>query len=251
MDKDSKGDYHDQVAVSLERQMKGRKGGPQDGVNVLLERKWWENFDKSRAKVGFAEAVKKFALQGTWLHVATRRQVIDDYWNDVKPTSWGKQQFSGEHNILYELLDEDETIEALVGGTFRQDTDRISPHQGVAVATNRRVVFVDKGLLGSTEVMDIAYKNIEALTNSTGLFAAGIQVKGRGTASFRIEDIHDKASVAPFTTCVRKHITDTPSPPAQVSVSLLDELERLARLREANHISQEEYETLKKQLLGS
>ena len=153
--------------------------------------------------------------------------------------------------MLYDILSDDETLKGMVGGTFRADTDRIHLHGGIAVATSKRVLFLDKGLLGSTEVMDIPYASIEAITYSTGIMFGGIRVMGRGTANFGIEDIQEKASMQPFADCVKAHIeaaTDiaqgTPAP------SVADEIAGLAALMERGALTQEEFAAKKRQMLG-
>ena len=81
---------------------------------------------------------------------------IDAQWYEVMPKGWAtfggdKRMHSGERKMLYDILDQDEDIRGLVGGTYRaeQDTNRLHKHSGIAVATNKRIIFLDKGLLGS------------------------------------------------------------------------------------------------------
>lgn len=166
--------------------------------------------------------------------------------------------------MLYEKFDSDEEIKALIGGRFRADTSRLSGHFGIAGNSNKRVMFLDKGILGSTEVMEISYRNIEAITYSTGTLMGGIQVTGRGVASFRLEDIPDKDALQPFADCVRGYITGATNGPApvtsptamttpavdQTAISPLDEIERLAELTAKGILTEEEFAAKKKQLLG-
>ena len=56
----------------------------------------------------------------------------------------------GERKMLYDILAAGETIEGMLAGTFRQDTDRFHRHKGVVVATSKQVIFVDKGVFGSS-----------------------------------------------------------------------------------------------------
>ena len=216
-------------------------------AEILLEK-----IDKSRGKLGFEETARLWELEGWLLEKALRRHQIDLQWDAAKPQSMSEKMHSGERKMLYSVLADGETVESIVGGTFRQDTDRLHKHNGVAVATSTRVVFLDKGILGSTETMQIAYRNVEAVTFSTGMFAAGIQVAGRGTSSFRIEDVADKESVKRFADCVQAHIdtAQQPIPPPATPSSSLDELERLAGLVERGFVTREEFEVKKKEILG-
>ncbi len=162
---------------------------------------------------------------------------------------------SGERKMLYDILDDDESIMSLVGGNFRKDTDRLLYHKGIAVATTKRVIFVDKGLFGSTEVMELPYPTIEGVTYSTGLFRGGVEVKGIGGASYRLEDMFEKDSMRVFADCVREHMnrptTPTITPVANVTQeSIPDQIEKFHGLFEKGVITQEEFEAKKKQLLG-
>ena len=94
--------------------------------------------------------------------------------------------------MLYNILDAGETIEGMLGGTFREDTDRLHRHRGVVVATNKRVIFADKGVFGSSEVMMISYEKIESVTHSTGMFRAGIQIKGSGASATGSKTLAEK-----------------------------------------------------------
>ena len=160
--------------------------------------------------------------------------------------------------MLHTLIEQGETLDALIGGTYRaeQDTSRRHKHQGVAVATSKRMLFVDKGAMGNTEVSEMPYRSVEAITHSTGRFFAGIQITGRGIASFRIEDIADRESVKPFVDCVRGHLEAAPAPPAAApqpaaaSLSVADEIEKLASLKDRGILTQEEFDAKKRQLLG-
>ncbi len=184
------------------------------------------------------------------MQTAGREQEIDKQWIAVGGSRSGH---TGERKMLYDILDAGETIEGLLGGTFRQDTDRFHRHKGVVVATSKRVVFADKGVFGSSEVMMISYGSIESITHSTGAFRAGIQIKGKGASSYRIEDIGLKAAVRPFVAKVRPHIealANAPTPPlAVVAPSLADELERLAVLMDRGILTEDEFAAKKKQLL--
>ena len=220
----------------------------------------FKEIEKNRERIGLTETARKMGLTGDMLEAATRRQEIDDQWFDVAPFS--KRMHIGERKMLYDILDSSESVKSLVGGTFRADTNRLHKHNGVAIATDKRVVFLDKGILGSTEVQEMPYRNVEAITYSTGMLMAGVQITGRGISSFRIEDIRQKDSVRPFVDCVRSHvdavaITDNPSMDKSQqaidwtpAVSVADEIEKFGQLVEKGILTPEEFAAKKQQLLG-
>ena len=196
-----------------------------------------------------------------------KQERIDSQWYAVMPKGWGtwgdERMHGGERRMLYDILDQDEDIKALVGGTYRaeQDTQRLQRHSGVAVATDKRVIFLDKGVLGSKEVSEMPYRNIEGITHSTGMMFGGVQITGLGMAGWRIEDVRPKESAKLFADCVRSHIeirhaAELPAatpPSAQkdnATTSVADELEKLARLVQEGFLTQEEFDLQKKRLLG-
>ncbi len=160
--------------------------------------------------------------------------------------------YPGEREMLFKLLDGNEGIESVIGGTFRQDTDRLHRHGGVAVATTKRILFLDKGLFGNSEVMAIAYPNIESITHSTGIFRAGVQVVGQGASSYRIEDIGDKEAVIEFVACVQRHLDELRVKQRDDlgGVSTVGQLAQLAGLLEKGLVTEDEFERLKRELLS-
>lgn len=191
---------------------------------------------------------------------------IDTEWEAAKPSGWGKGMHSGERKMLYTLLDTSEPIKAVVGGTYRaeQDTNRIHRHKGIAVATSRRVLFLDKGVLGSSEVSEMSYRSIEGITYSTGMIFGGVQIRGIGGAGWRIEDVDPKSSAQLFAESVRALVEEfhsdlserqqTPpaagQAPATPHNSVADELTKLAALVKDGFVSQEEFDAKKKEMLG-
>ena len=156
--------------------------------------------------------------------------------------------------MLHGLIEPGETLGCLIGGQFGPDLGQAKPgtslHSGIIAATDRRILMVDKGLFGSTEVAEMPYESIEAITYSTGMMLAGMRITGRGVASFRLEMI-DKRAVKPFVDFVRGHLQATHSAtPLQTPVSSADEIAKLAGLMERGLLTREEFDAKKRQLLG-
>ena len=206
---------------------------------------------------------------GSSLHPHQPR--IDKQWNDAIPRGWGtskawgsdrqergdKDMHKGERQMLYDILDDDENIKALVGGMYRaeQDTARVSKHNGVAVATDRRVIFLDKGVLGSTDVSEMPYRSIEGLTHSTGMIFGGVQVTGIGRAGWRIENVKPKESAKLFAAAVRglvdiHHAATDQKESSRAEFSEADELVKWARLLTDGIVTQDEFDLKKRQILG-
>ncbi len=207
---------------------------------------------KARAKYGLNGAIERLQLEGQEMELAVKQQTIDYEWISARPASMAGSAFSGERTKLYDLLTDGEHLGSFVGGRFQKDTARKALHSGVAVATNKRVIFIDKGIFGSTETMEMPYGSIESVTYSTGIMWAGLHIIGRGSSNYRIEDIQEKDSVPVFVAFVRARMEEATNPaptaPPQ-QASPLDELERLASLVERGFLSREEFEAKKKVLL--
>lgn len=192
-----------------------------------------------------------------WAKHFERQHEIDAQWYAVMPNwSGGKKMHSGERQMLYDILDYDEDILALVGGMYRaeQDTARVGKHNGVAVATNKRVIFLDKGVFGSKEVSEMPYRSVEGITHSTGMFYGGVQITGLGTSGWRIEDVNPKDSAKSFADSVRFQVeaprAEAPQPSAMPTTSAADELAKWAKLYQDGILTQAEFDAKKKQLLG-
>lgn len=181
---------------------------------------------------------------------------IEDEWARYIPKGWGAfgdaNMFSGEREMLKEIMDDYEHIHGLVGGNYRADTHRMAKHRGCAVATDKRVLFLDKGVFGSTETAEIAYRNVESVTHSTGMIMAGVQITGRGVSSYRIEDIKPKPSAKVFADTVRRLVEkwQSQAAPAVAQGSDADELEKWAKLLSDGVVTQAEFDHKKRQLLG-
>lgn len=193
------------------------------------------------------------------LEQPTKKDRIDKQWDALK--HWdGRNKHLGERKLLYQVMDETgEFIIGLLACRFGPDLGQArfgsTLHDGVGVATNKRVLLLDKGLFLSTEVAELPYRNMEAITYSTGVFFAGVRITGRGMANFRMEMI-DKKAVMPFVTAVREQIEKMFRPPPASSVqtapppSGMDELERLAGLVERGLVTKEEFDGKKREVLG-
>ena len=202
---------------------------------------------------------KDQAFSRTLAREQQKRVRVDQQWHDLNP-KWGKNEHNGEHAMLYSVIQPDENMECIIGGRFGPDLGQAKPgdslHRGIIIATDHRVLMVDKGVFGSTEVAEMAYSSIEAITHSTGMFAAGLRLTGRGTMHFRIEAITPKGSAGRFADCVSSHLAEQARPGRQgdavtpVVTSAASELEALANLMDRGILSQEEFDAKKKELLG-
>ena len=192
----------------------------------------------------------------------TKEERIEQEWEALIPKGWGtfgdKGMHSGERGMLPNLLEDDETLECLVGGKFGPDLGRShiardkSLHSGVGVATDRRVIFLDAGFL-STEVAELPYSSIETISYSTGMAMGGLKISARGSTSLQMEMVKPMGQAKVFADAVRKHLNTGQAAGTTVvqTASAMDELEKAAALYERGLLTQEEFAAKKAQLLNS
>jgi len=161
----------------------------------------------------------------------------------------GLENYLGRKEIkeLPAILWNDEKVENIIQGTYNNGN-------GILVATNRRLVFVDKGFLFGLKVEDFPYDKISSIQYETGMLFGKITIFTSGNKAL-IENVL-KAKVRVFGDSVRAKIS-TPkenSVPQQTinqsPIDVADQLERLAKLKENGVLSDEEFAQQKSKILG-
>lgn len=170
----------------------------------------------------------------------------------------GVSGFLGRKEIkeLPSILWEDELPETLVQGNYNNSI-------GVLFATNKRLLFVDKGFLGGLKVEDFPYDKITSIQYETGMLMGRLTIFAAGNRAEITQC--DKKLVRAFGEFVRartsgRHESHAPtSQPTSVPVNsgtsdktndVLTQLERLAKLKEQGILSDTELEEQKAKLLA-
>lgn len=151
---------------------------------------------------------------------------------------------------LPNILWDDEEVENLLIGTYNAGN-------GVLVATNRRLVFVDKGFLYGLKVEDFPYEKISSIQYETGLLLGKLTIFTSGNKA--IIDNTQKKEVRAFGDWVRARISapraNQIKEPTTVSDSsndqIIEKLERLGKLKESGVIDEEEFKQQKNRILNS
>ncbi|MCE2405327.1 MAG: PH domain-containing protein [Dehalococcoidia bacterium] len=133
------------------------------------------------------------------------------------------KKYDGERQKLHEVLDEDENIEFWLGGRWGLPGDfesyhTMNPgsgHDGIAVATDRRVLLLGSGLLGSKEV-ELPYDRIDGVDYNDGMISSGIEFQGSTIETYSFYfDHNNKANVKGqarrLADCVRRHLVTPPT----------------------------------------
>lgn len=163
----------------------------------------------------------------------------------------GIESFLGRREIkeLPNILWHDEIVENIVQGMYNNAN-------GILVATNRRLIFVDKGFLFGLKVEDFALDKISSIQYETGLLTGKLTIFTSGNKAV-INNIA-KNKVRTFGDFVRAKIS-TPKPNYTETThsdsdvpqkNALELLERLAKLKDQGVLTDEEFALQKKKILG-
>lgn len=150
---------------------------------------------------------------------------------------------------LESYLGPGERVRKMAGG-------RLSERRGIVVLTDTRVLFVFQGVMGS-EVEDLPLTAITSVKTKSGALLGELEVYASGNA-MEIEAIN-KDDLKEFEEALRADLarlkaappTASPAGPAPAGrVDVLDQLAKLAELRDAGVVTAEEFEAKKAELLG-
>ncbi|WP_223600847.1 PH domain-containing protein [Chryseobacterium sp. GVT01B] len=159
---------------------------------------------------------------------------------DISPTIFARKEI----HELPDILSADEKIVYLVEGR-----NKTNNHHIILVATDRRLIFVDKEFMYGLKVEDFSYSKISSIQYETAVLLASIDIQvtddiveidgvGRYHAELFCEKVRDFMSRPEGST------QNTPEP------SVLDLLEQLGRLKESGVLSEEEFLDQKKKLMN-
>ena len=186
---------------------------------------------------------------------------IDQVWSEIRALPH-KYIFYTRKEIRYlpKVLSDNEHILALTSGLMNNRT-------WLAVCTTKRVLFLDRGMFFGLRQLQMNLDRIQAIDSSFGLMFGSIRVWD-GAASMNVSLVL-KSSVAPFVKTVqdamdrykRQMVYDLAAtatsahgtamvagsiPPAP----MINELERLAKLKADGHLTEQEYAAAKAKLLS-
>ncbi|MGE8552599.1 MAG: PH domain-containing protein [Chryseobacterium jejuense] len=158
---------------------------------------------------------------------------------DINPTIFARKEI----HALPDILSIDERIVYLVEGR-----NKTTQHHIILVATDRRLMFVDKEFMYGLTVEDYSYTKISSIQYETAMMLASIDIQvsddlveidgvGKYEAKLFCEKVRD------FMSRPEEYIKHTPEP------SHLDQLEQLGRLKESGILSEEEFNEQKKKII--
>lgn len=158
---------------------------------------------------------------------------------DINPTFFARKEI----RELPEVLSRDEKIVYLVEGR-----NKITKHHIILVATDRRLIFVDKEFMYGLKLEDFSYDKVSSLQYETSFMLASIDihvsdniVEIDGVGKYEAELFCEK--VRDFMSRPKEYFQPKTEP------SVLDQLEQLGRLKENSVLTEDEFAEQKQKLL--
>ena len=148
---------------------------------------------------------------------AKRRRVAQQWQQRSSPPgegqNWDTSTHKNEMSILYEILADDEDIECLIYGAWKEDTPGQRTEWGVIAATDRRLIFAYNGTYG-VNVAEFPYSAVASVKIKDGLTDSRITIAGGGARNdWVINGVGDSERALWFTDCVQSLTANPPSLP--------------------------------------
>lgn len=164
-----------------------------------------------------------------------------------------------EVNELANVLDNNEKLIAVAEGKYLNNN-----LEGILVSTERRVIFIDKNLLGSISEGEFSHDKIVSVQHSYGLISSELKLFTRDgvKAEFKLynrnasknfyESIQGSINRPRSSSGERPQSNQTAEGISKKdeTIAIFEKLEKLGKLKETGILTNEEFEEQKKKLLG-
>ncbi|WP_336687449.1 PH domain-containing protein [Chryseobacterium bernardetii] len=158
---------------------------------------------------------------------------------DINPTIFARKEI----HALPDILSVDEKIVYLVEGR-----NKTTQHHIILVATDRRLMFVDKEFMYGLTVEDYSYTKISSIQYETAVMLASIDIQ---VSDDLVEiDGVGKYEAKLFCEKVRDFMSRSEEYFPKAEPTVLDQLEQLGRLKANGILNEEEFNEQKKNLLN-
>lgn len=141
---------------------------------------------------------------------------------------------------LTNIINDDEIITYATSGVY-------DGHTWLVVSTNKRIIFLDKGMLFGINQIEIPLSKVNAVKYKKGLFVGEIEIWD-GASMFRVKSVLKKTLI-PFINAVNNSIEEMKKTQNSQKLSVADEIMKFKRLLDEGAITQEEFDKKKKELL--
>ena len=155
--------------------------------------------------------------------------------------------FLGRKEIkeLPSILQEDEKLGALIQGMYNNGN-------GVLVCTDRRLIFIDKGLVYGLKVKEFPLDKISSVSYTTGLIFGKFTITSKDDAVIsQVDKNQIRAFAEHVTNKLNSKKTESSDNTGSEDDDVVSKLERLAALKEKGVLTDEEFLEQKTRILNS
>lgn len=142
------------------------------------------------------------------------------------------------------ILSENENIDNIIQGTYNNG-------EGILISTDRRLIFIDKGLIYGLKVEDFPLDKITTIQYEKGLMLGKVKIHTSNNAA-TIDNVK-KGSAQKFAEFVRNKLSEPKTQTTTQSSTkpnVLEQLEKLGKLKEQGILTEGEFNEQKKKLLS-
>jgi len=161
------------------------------------------------------------------------------------------QNTKSEVKELPNILHPDEELHGLLNGFLKQGKNNDS--LGVLIATNKRIIFYRKSIIGTVTKEEIPIRMITSSMYRKGLMTSAVAIITANNET--VVDCFDKKETERFSEIVNKLVSEhhntikNNAQPKQAQLSNLEQLEKLFELKQKGIITEEEFNQQKLKLL--
>ena len=192
-------------------------------------------------------SLKNYSADDLKQIISSRRPVLDKLSKQIADLKIEARYLFAVKKELAELpgiISQDENIDALVTGIYDNGN-------GILVATDKRLLFVDKGLFFGLKIEDFGLDKVSSIQYEGGLLLADIKIMASGNLA-KITHV-DKTKAREFCEKVRSKLSETKISSVSVvqgQVDVIEQLRKLATLKEQGFLTDDEFDSQKKKLLN-
>ncbi len=191
--------------------------------------------------------LKKYSINDLKQIIGSRSPVLDKLSKQISELNIEPQflfMVKKEIDLLPSIVAQDENVYALVVGVYNDG-------RGILVATDKRLIFVDKGMFFGLKIEDFGLDKISSIQYEAGLLLADIKIMASGNIA-KITHV-DKSKARDFCEKVRSKLSEPKVSSVSVvqnQVDVIDQLRKLAILKEQGFLTNEEFDSQKQKLLN-
>jgi hypothetical protein len=178
------------------------------------------------------------------------KEKVKEFANDI---NYHHQFTSGELNTLHTILSGDEECFGMTEGMLKKVHVNKHSGYGIALLTNKRFLFYHKGFLGSITVEEFPLDTISSISFHKGLLFSSLHVYAANVDEIIIQQCDNNNAGRIIQ--VWQHILNERNifqadPANETASDPVTELEKWHSLKEKGIITEDEYNSMKKQISG-